>query len=255
MVFSIMGLFGVTLDPAAFHRDDRIGVTIALIREILRKGGDASWVGAAPRMRPCPQLSHFPEFPKTNVAGKAEIISLSGVLVDAATLVDADEPDGPRIRGTIDGEGYLTLNHQACAATPLVQPQQTEPLKDSLRVEALDGSRWCLNNQLDLVGLHFPRFAAIFLGSFYKWGNLAGEGNTWDTKLMMVREHAPGKFDVMSFVVVDDETVEGNAIFTAATEWKEYTLTVGGPQPIVSSGAGTDDVAAGTLTNDHIKNI
>ncbi|KAF8600778.1 hypothetical protein BDV93DRAFT_259481 [Ceratobasidium sp. AG-I] len=39
MVFSIMGLFGVILDPGQFEKHDRIGATIALAQAILKKGG------------------------------------------------------------------------------------------------------------------------------------------------------------------------------------------------------------------------
>ncbi len=42
MVFSIMGLFGVTLDPICFTKDDRLSATIALARAILEKGGRAT---------------------------------------------------------------------------------------------------------------------------------------------------------------------------------------------------------------------
>ncbi|KAK3343576.1 hypothetical protein B0T25DRAFT_634640 [Lasiosphaeria hispida] len=71
MVLSIMGLMGVSLDPRGFSADDRIGATVALARAILEKGGSADWLGMPAKIPPCPQLSIFPQFPETDVAGSA----------------------------------------------------------------------------------------------------------------------------------------------------------------------------------------
>lgn len=74
MIFSIMGLFGVTLDPRAFEPDDRLGATVALMRAILKRpGGRASWLGVAPYLPPHPRLSTIPNFPHTSVDGKVEL--------------------------------------------------------------------------------------------------------------------------------------------------------------------------------------
>ena len=47
MILSSIGVFDVSLDPAAFHKDDMHGAAIALAREILKRGGRASWLDAA----------------------------------------------------------------------------------------------------------------------------------------------------------------------------------------------------------------
>ncbi|EUC28100.1 hypothetical protein COCCADRAFT_30578 [Bipolaris zeicola 26-R-13] len=74
MIFSIMGLFGVTLDPRAFEPDDRLDATVALMRAILKRpGGRASWLGVAPYLPPHPRLSTIPNFPHTSVDGKVEL--------------------------------------------------------------------------------------------------------------------------------------------------------------------------------------
>jgi hypothetical protein len=52
MIFSIMGLFGVMLDPSAFDVNDRKEATIMLAQAILRKGGSTSWIGIATRAMP-----------------------------------------------------------------------------------------------------------------------------------------------------------------------------------------------------------
>ncbi|KAK0467542.1 hypothetical protein IW261DRAFT_1519327 [Armillaria novae-zelandiae] len=70
MAFSIMGLFGVTLDTRKFSKDDRLGATIALMQAILRRSDRASWVGAAPYLPVNPRLSTVSVFPHTNVRGQ-----------------------------------------------------------------------------------------------------------------------------------------------------------------------------------------
>jgi hypothetical protein len=91
MISSIMGLFGVMLDPSAFDVTDRKEATIALAQAILRRGGSASWIGIATRATPFAELSTFPEFPQTSVAGKAMLTKSSGEPIEAHSLVDGDE--------------------------------------------------------------------------------------------------------------------------------------------------------------------
>jgi hypothetical protein len=91
MIFSIMGLFGVMLDPSAFDVNDCKEATIALAQAILCKGGSASWIGIATRATPFAELSTFPEFPQTSVAGKAMLVKSSGEPIEAHSLVDGDE--------------------------------------------------------------------------------------------------------------------------------------------------------------------
>ncbi|KAK0240476.1 hypothetical protein EDD85DRAFT_935598 [Armillaria nabsnona] len=117
MVFSIMGIFDVTLNPKAFRSHDRLGATIALAQEILRKGGNASWLIATMNLPPERQLSSFPAFPTTRVDGKAQI-EVDGVTQDLAEVVVGDEflerwslKESPK--GSMDDDGYLTISSQA----------------------------------------------------------------------------------------------------------------------------------------------
>ena len=73
MIFSIMGLFEVTLDVKSFDRNNRAGATVALAQKLLENGGKASWLGAAYYLCLAPMLSAFPSFPKTSVSGKAYV--------------------------------------------------------------------------------------------------------------------------------------------------------------------------------------
>lgn len=71
MVFSIMGLFGVTLNPKDFNADDRAKATIALARGILEKGGAPNWLACSLSLPSHPSIPSFPDFPRTRVDGLA----------------------------------------------------------------------------------------------------------------------------------------------------------------------------------------
>lgn len=87
MVFSIMQLIGVTLNPSTFDPNDRLEVMIALASEILDEGGSVDWLGLPAKIPPCLQLSTFPQFAKTNVAGEAHFLQ-SGTWCTGRSLND-----------------------------------------------------------------------------------------------------------------------------------------------------------------------
>ena len=87
MILSIMGVFGVSLDPAAFHKNGRHGAAIALAQEILKRGGRASWLDAAGGVPPESTLSSFPSFPGTSTNGAA-FIRVDGGAYKVPDLVD-----------------------------------------------------------------------------------------------------------------------------------------------------------------------
>lgn len=147
MVFSIMGAFGVALDPRLFHVQDRIGATIALAQGILRQGGKPVWLGLSLDIRPSPFLSSFPDFPVTDVSGKIVWSARRGPLEPNVSdaiyesdsmneeIDDGDESDGEDASlitlpeywltdlpsGTMDDQGYLTISAQAVRIVPTGQ--------------------------------------------------------------------------------------------------------------------------------------
>jgi hypothetical protein len=54
------------------------GATIALVKEILRKGGRANWLAPSLSLPPAKGLSAFPEFPHVSVAGQATLSTKEG---------------------------------------------------------------------------------------------------------------------------------------------------------------------------------
>ena len=121
MVFSIMGLFWVILDHNMFEAENRIGATVALAKEILRKGGRASWLGMSFRLPPCSMLCTFSVFAETSVSGKALVRTRTG-LREAAEFVDGEYPNelglGALPGGTMDDDGYFTFSARALRLVP-----------------------------------------------------------------------------------------------------------------------------------------
>ncbi|KAF8346581.1 hypothetical protein F5887DRAFT_1158128 [Amanita rubescens] len=64
VVFSIMGLFGVSLDPGAYRKKSQEDVMIAFVKEIMRKGGRANWFAASLSSPVMDRLSTMPKMPE-----------------------------------------------------------------------------------------------------------------------------------------------------------------------------------------------
>ncbi|KAK0463485.1 uncharacterized protein EV420DRAFT_1090650 [Desarmillaria tabescens] len=120
MVFSIMGLFGVSLNVRQFKKNDRLKATIALSQEILCKGGRANWLGASLRLPPCRQLSSFPQLPQTSVDAIPRIPTEDG-LRDVAEVIEHSNYNwwlNGLPTGKMDDEGYLLFAAKAIAFRP-----------------------------------------------------------------------------------------------------------------------------------------
>ncbi|EMD41235.1 hypothetical protein CERSUDRAFT_69838 [Gelatoporia subvermispora B] len=248
MVFSVMGIFGVSLDPAAFATDDRIGATIALARAILAQGRSASWLGISVFIPPCPYLSTFPTFPKTSVAGKA-LIDLHGEEKEVAQFVESHYPNEAALcalpKGSMDTEGYHTFE---ATAIPVSRSQREvlfameSPYDDAAHpriMQAMDGTIWELDapdethSGADEGALILPpicsRGFAVMLG-FYNGVPAVTDGNT--IRAMLLIEHAPGKFHVQSYFLLNAQAL------VWARSWKKQQFCVGGPKryaPIYAS--------------------
>ncbi|THH17046.1 hypothetical protein EW146_g3697 [Bondarzewia mesenterica] len=241
MIFSIMGLFGVILDTRAFHENDRLGASIALAKEILNKGGRATWLGASFRLEPCRQLSTFPAFPRTSVAGKAlvRVQSPQAGFREVSELMDSEYPYAaaliPMPQGSMDDAGYLTFTGKAVQVVPVTQKQQR--LKQASQsdgdtseprlMQAMDRSCWEVHKESECAEHSngtYPRAFAVLLGWFigyYPGASPANDAN--NVRAMLVEEHAPEKFHLRSFFALSMKFRK------SVTTWKEYTFSVGGP--------------------------
>jgi hypothetical protein len=255
-------LFGVMLDPSAFDVNDRKEATIALAQAILRKGGSASWIGITTRATPFAELSTFPEFPQTSVAGKAMLVKSSGEPIEAHSLVDGDEwfpikyepyskkggnvakslkeEEAQRIKGEMDDDGYFTFTHRASAVIPVATNKQS--VNAAEYAQTADGKLWEILDAVDIRSLEYLKTVAVPLGRYinlYEYAQKSDSDSDSDSdfdssdliKSMLMTEHTPDKFHVVSYFVTRDR----DHIWTKRTKnWSEYTFSVGGPKPVRS---------------------
>ncbi|KAI0646585.1 hypothetical protein C8Q79DRAFT_1010188 [Trametes meyenii] len=253
MVFSIMGLFGVTLDPGAFDKDDRRGATIALAQAILSAGGSASWLGLGCRLEPDRTLSTFPTFPRTSVSGVA-LVENRGHVQEVSELVDPVYPVGealvPFPKGSMDDMGYFSFAARAVRVRPVRYDFAPSVF------EALDGSHWAVLEHRDQgsveghdSGKDTPETDlsayAVLLGWFNRYyPGMTSATDTDNIRAMLVEEHRPGMFHVRSFFLLHRK--ERSYVLG----WPESQFRVGGPD-ISPSSSSQEDASQEELVQDY----
>ncbi|KAG9124264.1 hypothetical protein FRC07_012211 [Ceratobasidium sp. 392] len=239
MIFSIMGMFGVTLNPKDFDVKDRIRPAIALAREIMRKGGRANWLGIAFHTPPCPQLSTFPTFPKTSEGGdqKALIRTPKGY-VEVFRLMDNEHPISevlvPMPKGEMDADGYLSFSAKSVPVTLL--PADNAPAwdrrkswKDLGQIKTTYGDIWQTVGSAPLEdrGESGPKAFAVLLGCFFSYHPTMTPAYDCDNiRGFIIKEHASGKFHVKSYFMLTIGAMDWVA------GWKEHQFCVGGPDKL-----------------------
>ncbi|KAF8600443.1 hypothetical protein BDV93DRAFT_496772 [Ceratobasidium sp. AG-I] len=257
MVFSIMGLFGVILDPSQFDKNDRVGATIALARNILQKGGRATWLGSCFHVPPFAQVSTFPTFPRTAVAGKA-LVRVTGGYAEMSRLMDNEYPIaevlGPMPRGAMDENGYLTFEAKAIQIS--ISPSSSLQLgqSDSRRkcLSATNGTLWeaCDDAVLspELISSNGqPKAFAVLLGCFFGYHpSMTPAYDCNNVRGLIILEHAAGKFHVSSYFMLSIRTIDW------AVSWSLHKFCVGGPDSITSTYLDEPLHEVETIDTSHI---
>jgi hypothetical protein len=257
MVFSIMQLMGVTLDPSVFDPNERLGATIALASKILDEGGSADWLGLPGKIPPCLHLSTFPQFAKTDVAGGANFLQsnrwCTGRSLDdwafAGTFWDNDTFE-QRLYGKMDDKGYLIFTRKACKIVPVLSSGKNDcpqwPLFQDTQGAvwfALDESPLLeiddhTQQQVDIYKQGAPQHYMVPLWDFiepvmvnkFEMQDLALANSV--KKFMLLTEHATKKFHIISYFY--SRKVDGfNYWKEMSRDWKELDLVVGGLYPSI----------------------
>ncbi|KAK5994857.1 hypothetical protein PT974_03243 [Cladobotryum mycophilum] len=231
MIFSIMGLFGVTINTKRFGKDDRLTATIALMQEIIRSGGRANWLWTALHLPVNPQLSIIPVFPRTTVQGQVQF-DFEGVSSQTLSLNETSSRlailntrTAPLLAESMDKEGYSRMCRKACRIYPHDKsPQHVgNPHGEQLFVKAVDGSDWTLFQHPQYLNTHQPKAFAVLLGS-YNWFSNEGKWlGGYHLGALLVKEHHDGRCHVVSaFEFSRNQERRVN-------DWDEHTLWIGGP--------------------------
>ena len=188
------------------------------------------------------------------------LVKSSGEPIEARSLVDGDEwfpikyepyskkggnvakslkeEEAQRIRGEMDDDGYLTFTRRASAAIPVATDKQS--VNAAGYAQTADGKLWEILDAVNIHSLEYPKTAAVPLGRYINLYEYAQESDSnsdsdFDSsdliKFMLMTEHAPDKFHVVSYFAMRDR----DRIWTKRTKnWSKYTFSVGGPKPVKS---------------------
>ncbi|KAH0496122.1 hypothetical protein TgHK011_003501 [Trichoderma gracile] len=212
-VFSIMGIMGVTLDTSKFGNEDRLGATIALMRAILERGGQAEWLGIATKTLPNLRLSTLPVFPGVDAARRPILETKDGTK-DIADVMDT----GWRLEGTpggvMDDDGYFRFSALSTSV------RRTEEEGESANVFR---SETCGN--WEVVEKEKGSHTAVLVGKWEQYNNgaFAVMINPWDQALMILEEKSGGRLSNIGYAFVKKEVVKTG-------DWKEREVVVGGPE-------------------------
>ncbi len=241
-VLSIMGLFGVTLDPSAFDDDDLRGATLALTRAILDAKGSAAWLGAMPMLHVQREeyISPLPSFPVPSVAGPA-FVPVDGHLRDVSegtsqsmqhrTFQYFEIP-----RGRMDDLGCLTL----IAPSVRLRPVKKDEVAAYLTWDALDGSCWMEHTELEPVLHDCMDSSPVVYGAIFGWleDYTPGKAPSYvvDKILVMVLEECRfGIFRLRSFLTFRTTGDE----FDASQKWPKREFVLECPAPGLTSSQST----------------
>ncbi|KAL0564109.1 hypothetical protein V5O48_017945 [Marasmius crinis-equi] len=259
MIFSIMGLFGVTLNTGDFDDDDRLGATVALAQEIVKNGDRPSWLVMSHDIPPCQFLSSFPEFPISKEWGKVTIqgpqgeIPIDDLIEYGFSRLTDNIPDAV----SMDDEGYLTIHSMVIPVTCLgMQPDfssildvqaETPTSPHHLCLEANDGQVWetvydgetGTHGYLERAGC---RTYAVVFGRFFD-----RLFERWKVEGALVERHASGKFHRTS--AFTRWLRKGDSLTEVLGDWEWRNISIGGPLPIPQSGKPRQKSSAGIVLN------
>ncbi|PCH38899.1 hypothetical protein WOLCODRAFT_110294 [Wolfiporia cocos MD-104 SS10] len=233
MVYSIMGLFGVTLDTHRYGVDDRLDAAMALAQETLKTGRFANWLGISSFLPPSRHFSTFPETPQPVLVGNIERVGY--ILPDNSTrevaalmnrpfeaawwLTDIPNP------AEMDDAGYLTLSSLSSPVSFVDRKNAFRPGTDNLSVSsdviiATDGSSWRIQHEPQGDRATY----LVYVGRLRPWDDTMHVEDT-TARAIVVEEHAKGRFHLKAWCWL------GNAAYMdyIKRDWSVRAFSVGGP--------------------------
>ncbi|QRV93537.1 heterokaryon incompatibility protein [Ceratobasidium sp. AG-Ba] len=234
MIFSIMGMFGVTLDPKKYDIKDRIRPAIDLAQGIMKNGGRASWLGISFYLPPCPQLSTFPTFPKPSGGGQRALIRTPKGYVEVLQLIDNDYHNAdalvPMPQGEMDPDGYLSFSAKSLPVAPI--PAGDSPgwdrktsWHDKGHIMTTDGVIW--QTTTPTPGEQPTSAFAVLLGCFFSYHpTMTPILDSDNVRGFIVKEHEPGKYHVAAYFKLTIDAMRW------VKGWPEHMFRVGGPEKL-----------------------
>lgn len=225
MVFSIMGILGVTLDTSKFAHDDRQGATVALMQALMSKdggSGQAEWLGIAPGVLPNPAISTLPVFPHTSPNGRA-LIETAEKQEEASGAISSWWQIENTPTGGVDDDGRLLFKAKSAYIAPVSGvsekgKQGQEAGRGSGTFESVLGGTWTVCSQesprLGYRAVHAGKRALSRNGAFPVLIDPTSE------MLLLLEDHGDGTSHVVGYSFVSPEVIQER-------EWSEAELKVG----------------------------
>lgn len=225
IVFSIMGLFGVTLEPSNYHKEDRYGPMLAFAQELAKMGKRADWMGISLILPALPTMSTMPVLPQTKNQGPPFIDTPGGEKEVAKLIEGAMElawymANAPI--GTVDEDGYFKFTGKAAAVAKKGTHSNEEGLA-TIKSNTINGDEvvWEVLGETQEAAEAY----AVEIGKLTPY-NLACTGCMVIPEchvLMIVEKHGSNRYHRSGLVTVEEAFVAG---------WENQELNVGGPEDI-----------------------
>ncbi|KAF9262313.1 hypothetical protein L218DRAFT_960446 [Marasmius fiardii PR-910] len=263
MIFSIMHLFGIFLNPKEFEDDDRLGATVRFAQGILaesRKGvlNDSDhWLCALYFMETSQQISTFPQFPETTVDGRALIRMPDGskrvvtdIMLEKYTRYTR-APLYPHFlaekteTGEMDDSGYYTFTAKyvlplsfVASHSPVVNyPWDFDPEETgwnaSRPILAADGTEWV---PILTASSTTESTSSSRLPEADGWGVYLGDHLLLDV-FLLIRSHGEGRFHKVTYFSLS-RSVECSDEDHGKQAWIPYVchrvkMCIGGPEKVI----------------------
>ncbi|KAF2402545.1 hypothetical protein EJ06DRAFT_344954 [Trichodelitschia bisporula] len=232
MIFSIMGLLRVTLDPSKYPSEDVVPALIDLMQVLLNRGDKAEWLGVAPGMAVGNEISMLPVLPKVMENGRAGVL-IDSVMKDAAITMGESGDTWWKLKGAptgaMDAEGVLTFEALAVAVRLMEgEAGEGKSFKD------VKDRTWAIDHKAGT-----PPFA-VFVGKKERYSNaaLGMMIDPWDSLVMLVDEKEKARLRVLGQSLADKAAslTIGKGVMDKAASFK----------PKFAAGRGHDLLAKGT---------
>jgi hypothetical protein len=196
VVFSIMGLFGVTLDPSKYQGGDRNQAIVDLTKSIMENGGKANWIGASLQLPVPSRLCTLPTLPEANIQGSAFIRTAEGRSVESSTKMrDLDWYLKDTLKGSIDSNGFLRFTApispiSAVNVRPFRSPYEIDWGFESLAVLKTSES---IEREAFFAGS--PGTHAVVVGKVchFMLPSTSARQDRRDRMLMLIKQHDHGE--------------------------------------------------------------
>lgn len=226
MIFSIMGLFGITLPVGEFSAEDRVKATIRLLQELMNRDGQiASWLYIAPELPPSRYISTLPVMPETSESGRAYVKTHDGVETANEVIQERWDIRGAPV-GKVDDMGYFIFSARAAEVIELTQPHGNDSgyqtpsgqFQETSKTACNRRTRWAIE-----IGSHQEFNEDPVTGKIKgtKPGDPRPAGFT-DLILMFVESHGDEMYDRIGMERHIDESK------TTGWNWNSRQFRVGG---------------------------